>query len=96
MSKRFILKITIFSAMNNHSILHRRVRVMPTSVFLCVCMSVHTLKHEYLCTIQFDLMHHWCLGKAALGFGPDRIRTLVSMAANNYDVVIMGKIWLAF
>ena len=82
--------------MNNRSILHRRVSVMPASVCLCVCMLVHTFKHEYLCTIRFDLMHHWCLGKAALGFGPYRIRTLVSMAANNFDMVIMGKIWLEF
>ena len=29
---------------------------------------------------------------AALGFGPDRIRTLVSMATDNSNRVIMGKI----
>ena len=29
---------------------------------------------------KFYLNHHWGGGKAALGFGPDRIRTLVSMA----------------
>ena len=26
---------------------------------------------------KFHLEHHWGRGKAALGFGPDRIRTLV-------------------
>ena len=27
--------------------------------------------------------HHWVRGKAALGYGPDRIRTLVSMATES-------------
>ena len=31
------------------------------------------------------------LGKAAYGFGPDRIRTLVSMATDSSHRVIMGK-----
>ena len=30
--------------------------------------------------VKFYLNHHWGGGKAALGFGPDRIGTLVSMA----------------
>ena len=30
--------------------------------------------------IKFYLEHHWGGGKAVLGFGLDRIRTLVSMA----------------
>ena len=34
-------------------------------------------------------------GKAVLGFGPDRIRTLVSMATDSSHRVIMGKILLA-
>ena len=29
---------------------------------------------------KFHLKHYWGRGFAALGFGPDRIRTLVSMA----------------
>ena len=32
---------------------------------------------------KFYLKHHWVGGKAALGFGPDRIRTLVSMATES-------------
>ena len=31
---------------------------------------------------KFYLKHHWGGGKAALGFGPDRIGALVSMATN--------------
>ena len=44
-------------------------------------------------TIKFCLKHHWGRGKAALGFGPDRIRTLVFMAAESSHRVrvIIGK-----
>ena len=42
-------------------------------------MCVHTFKHEYL---KFYLKHHWGGGKAALGFGPDRFGTLVSMVTD--------------
>ena len=40
---------------------------------------------------KFYLKHHWVGGKDALGFGPDRIRTLVSMAMDSSHRVIMGK-----
>ena len=40
---------------------------------------------------KFYLKHHWGRGKPALGFGPDRIRTLVSMATDSSHRVIMGK-----
>ena len=42
-------------------------------------------------TIIFYLKHYWVGGKAALGFRPDRIRTLVSMAAESSHRVIMEK-----
>ena len=41
--------------------------------------------------IKFHQKHHWGWGLAALGFGPDRIRTLVSMATDSSHRVIMGK-----
>ena len=41
--------------------------------------------------IKFYLKHHWGGGKAALGFGADQIRTLVSMATDSSHRVIMGK-----
>ena len=41
--------------------------------------------------MKLYLKHHWCGGNAALGFGPDRIRTLVSMATQNSHRVIMRK-----
>ena len=40
---------------------------------------------------KFYLNHYWGGGKAALGFGPDRIGTLVSMATDSSHRVIMGK-----
>ena len=40
---------------------------------------------------KFYLNHHWGRGKAALGFGQDRIGTLVSMATDSSHRVIMGK-----
>ena len=40
---------------------------------------------------KFYLKHHWVGGKAVVGFGPDRIRTLVSMATESSHRVIMEK-----
>ena len=40
---------------------------------------------------KFYLKHHWVGGKDALGFGPDRIRTLVSMATDSSHRVIMRE-----
>ena len=42
-------------------------------------------------TTKFYLKHHLVGGKAALGFGPDHIRTLVSMATDSSHRVIMEK-----
>ena len=39
---------------------------------------------------KFYLKHHWGGGLIALGFGPGRIGTLVSMATNSSGRVIMG------
>ena len=70
---------------------------MGVCVYLSVCVSVNIFKLEYLCNQwanhnEIYLNHHWGEGKAALGFGPDRIGSLVSMAANSSHRVIMGKI----
>ena len=40
--------------------------------------------------MEFYLKHHWG-GKASVGFDPDQIRTLVSMATDSSHRVIMGK-----
>ena len=41
--------------------------------------------------MKFYLKHHWGGGKASVGFDPDRITTLVSMATDSSHRVIMGK-----
>ena len=41
--------------------------------------------------MKFYLKHHWGGGKGSVDFGPDRIRTLVSMATDSSHKVIMGK-----
>ena len=41
--------------------------------------------------MKFYLKHHRGWGKASVGFGPDQIRTLVSMATDSSHRVIMGK-----
>ena len=55
-------------------IIHFSIFIKPAS--MCVCLSVHTFKHEYLRNHQADRnKNHWGGGKDALGFGPDPIRT---------------------
>ena len=59
-------------------------------------MSVNIFKLEYLrnqWTNRNQILSEATLvgGKAALGFGQDRIRTLVSMATDSSDRDIMGK-----
>ena len=40
---------------------------------------------------QFHLEHNWGREKAVLGFERDRIRTLVSMATDSSNRVVMGN-----
>ena len=69
------------------------------SVCLAVCLAVclWTISNSNIsATIwpivsKFYLNHHCGGGKAALGFGPDRIGTLLSMATDSSHRVIMGK-----
>ena len=71
---------------------------VSVSVSVGVCVGLFTLSNMNISAtsgpilIKSDLNHHWGGGKAALGFGPDRIRTLVSMAADSSHRVIMRKI----
>ena len=63
---------------------------------MSVCVSVDIFKLEYLSNQwanHNDILTEPSLGggKAALGFGPDRIGTLVSMATESSHRVIMGK-----
>ena len=69
--------------------------VKPAFVYVCVCL--FTLSNMNICginrpvAIKFYQKHHWSGGKAALSFGPDRIRTLVSIATDSSHRVIMEK-----
>ena len=68
-------------------------------VRLCVRPSVRplTLSNKNISAtswpigMKFYLKHHWGRGKGLVGVGPDRIRTLVSMATDSSHRVIMGK-----
>ena len=61
---------------------------------MCACLNI--FKHEYLRDQQAyrnqilsEASFGW--GKASVGFDPDQIRTLVSMATDSSHRVIMGK-----
>ena len=66
--------------------------VKPASVCPFTLSDMNISKTSWLIVIKFHLKHHWGGGLAALGFGQDRIRTLVSMATDSSHRVIMGKI----
>ena len=75
--------------------------VEPASVRASVCVRALTLSNMNISAAsrpiatKFYLKYHWGEGKAVLGFWPDRIGTLVSMAMDSSHWVIMGKISLA-
>ena len=64
---------------------------------VCVCVCVCTFSNLNISAAsgpivtKFYLNRHRVRGKAALGFGPDRIGTRVSMATDSSHRVIMGK-----
>ena len=64
----------------------------PVSVGQFTLSDMNISETKWPIIIKFHLKHHWGGGLAALGFGPDRIRTLVSMATDSSHRVIMGKI----
>ena len=73
---------------------HKQIQGEPVSV---VPSLYNTFKHEYLCNKWADrnqILTDASLDEEfpAIGFGPDQIRTLVSMATDSSHRVIMGKI----
>ena len=76
----------------------RRPSVRPS---VCASVRASTLSNMNISATskpiatKFYLKHHWGGGKAASGFWPDRIGTLVSMATESSHRVIMEKILLA-
>ena len=63
----------------------------PASVRAFTLSNISISETSWPIVIKFHLGHHWGGGLAALGFGPDRIRTLVSMLTDSSHRVIMGK-----
>ena len=78
-----------FLAHLSRRITRRAYSIAIESLCVCGCGCVFTLSKinisatRGLNDIIFYLKHHWDWEKAALGFGPDRIRTLVSMATDS-------------
>ena len=78
---------------------HGELIVYQSNWRLCVCVyvCVSTLSNINISETcgpianKFYLKHHWGDGKAALGFRPDRIGTLVPMATDSSHRVIMRK-----
>ena len=68
----------------------RRPSVRP-SVCPFTLSNVYISKTSRPNATKFYQKHHWGKGKAASGFGPDQIRTLVSMVTDISHRVIMVK-----
>ena len=68
----------------------RRPSVRPC-VRLFTLSNINISATSWPIGMKFYLKHHWGGGKASVGFDPDRIRTLVSMATDSSHRVIMGK-----
>ena len=66
----------------------RRASVRPS---VCTLSNMNISETNGSIATKFYLKHHWGGGLAALGFGPDRIRTLVSMATESSHRIIMEK-----
>ena len=76
-----------------------RMVVEPVRLCVCVFMCVLTLSNVNISeakgpNIIFYMKHYWGGVKAVVGFGPDRIRTLLSMSTNSSHRLIMWKILL--
>ena len=80
---------------------HGELIVYQSSRRLWVCVSVSVCMFTFSnmnisetngsIVTKFYLKHHWVGGKNAIGFEPDRIRTLVYMATDSSHRDIMGK-----
>ena len=71
-----------------------RAGVRPSlcaSVCVSILSNMNISDSSWLIVIKFYLKHHCGGVKAALGFGADRFRTLVSMATDSSHRVIMRK-----
>ena len=63
----------------------------PASVRPSTLSNMNISETRWLIATKFYLKHHWGRGKAALGFGADQFRTVVSMATDSPHRAIMEK-----
>ena len=62
------------------------------SIHLSTLSNINISETSRLIEIKFHLEYHWGEGMAALDFGLEWIRTLVSLATDSSNRVIIGKI----
>ena len=65
---------------------------MHPSMLVSTLSNMNISETSWPIVIKFHMEGHWGRGLAALGFGPDRIRTLISIATDSSQRVIMEKI----
>ena len=63
----------------------------PASVCLSTLSNMNISETSGPITTKFFLKHHWGEGKIAIGFGADWFRTLVFMAIDSSNRVIIGE-----
>ena len=68
-----------------------RIPIDPLSVCVSTFSNMNISATRGPITIKFYLKHCWGRRKAALGFGSDRIRTLVFMETDSSHRVILGE-----
>ena len=75
-----------------------RIGLEPVSIRVCIrpftLSNINISETSGRIAIKFYLKHHLGVGKAAYGFWPDRIKSLVPMARGSSHRVIMGKLVL--
>ena len=72
-------------------IVYQSSRRPSVRALVCTFSNMNISETSRPIAIKFYLKHHWGWGKASVGFAPDRIRILVSMATDSSHRVIMGK-----
>ena len=87
LSRRLIGELIVYRS-SRRPCVHPFVRL---SVCPFTLSNMNISATNWLIGMKFYLKHHRGGGKASVGFDPDRIRILVSMATDSSHRVIMGK-----
>ena len=73
------------------SIVNRLLTVRPSQKLVYENLPVQTKIINGRSRMKYYLKHHWCGGKASVGFDLDLINTVVSMATVSSHTVTVGK-----